>query len=340
MHSQADGSSSPDLAELRRKPLAVCVRNGRRMDPGRGGARGGGQKRHPLWRAQPLVTVADIPMRADGVDVEVDVAGSMRAVDEHRDAAFAAPAHDVLHREDQRGRRGDVVDDDEPGALVERALDRVRHVGGGTKRHRDRHLDNLRAASPRDETQGVADSAVDVVGGDDPLPWREAQRTHHRVDSARRVLEEHRPFGGGPDEVRKRPGRLPDEAGQLVHEEPRGLGLHADPPLVLAFEELARRRSVGAVVEEHHVLFERPEMAQGAPVPTHRAAPAPSRAAAAREAAVAVHATERIDADRPSGGATGRDGGRRPAATDPRSGTRRPSPGRPRLATPGSLAHT
>ena len=244
-----------------------------------------GEERRALRRAQPLVGVPDVPVGADRVHVEVHVAGGMRPVDEYRDAARAAPAHDVGDREDQGGGRGDMVDDDQPGTLVERSLDRVRHVGGGVKRHRRRRLDDGRAAPFGSEAQGVADRAVHVVGGDDPLPGPEAERAQDRVDAARRVLEEDRALGRRSHEPGERAGGFPDEAGQLVHEEPRGLGLHAAPPLVLPLEQRARRRAVGPVVEEHHVLFERPEMPQGAAVPVHAAPPAGGSAASGRRRA-------------------------------------------------------
>ena len=171
-----------------------------------------------------------------------------------------------------------MVDDDETGAVVERPPEGVGDFGRVAERHRHRHLDNLRAASLGNEAKGVADGAIHVVGGNDPLPRREAERAKHRVHPARRVLEEDRALGSGSDEPGERGGRLPDEARQLVHEEPGGLGLHAEPPSVLALKELAGRRAVRPVVEECHVLFKREEVPERAPVLRH-AAPPPERAA-------------------------------------------------------------
>ena len=269
------GVPRPDLAEFGSESLAIGVRDGRRMDLGRIRARA--QERRTLRRAQPLVGVADVPVGTDGVDVEVDETGGMGAVDEHRNATGPAPADDVGDREHEGRRRSDVVDDDETGAVVERPPEGIGDFGRVAERHRHRHLDDLRAASLGNEAKGVADRAVHVVGGNDPVPRREAERAKHRVHPARRVLEEDGALGSGPDEPGKRGSRLPDEARQLVHEEPGGLRLHAKAPLVLAIEELARRRAVRPVVEEHHVLFEREEVPERASVLRH-AAPPPVRA--------------------------------------------------------------
>ena len=75
------------------------------------------QEAGALRRAEPLVAVAGVEVRAERVEVEVDVRRRVRAVDD-RDEPFGVRARDdLLDGEEEAGLRGDVRDVDGARAL-------------------------------------------------------------------------------------------------------------------------------------------------------------------------------------------------------------------------------
>ena len=69
------------------------------------------QDARAAWRPGPLVEVRRVPVDAERADVDADVAGHVRTVREHEHAAVVADRRDLGDRQHQRGRRGEVVDD-------------------------------------------------------------------------------------------------------------------------------------------------------------------------------------------------------------------------------------
>jgi hypothetical protein len=63
------------------------------------------------------VTVADVEVGAQRVQIQVELAGRVRTVDHRHDARSGRTAADRPDREDQRGGRGDVAHDQYPRAL-------------------------------------------------------------------------------------------------------------------------------------------------------------------------------------------------------------------------------
>ena len=84
------------------------------------------EKAGALWRAQPLVAVARVDVRAERVEIERDLARRMCAVHDREHAGSTRRRADLLHREEQRRRRGDVRDGDRPRARSDPLHDLVR----------------------------------------------------------------------------------------------------------------------------------------------------------------------------------------------------------------------
>src|SRR5207244_1256595 len=70
------------------------------------------QEARSLRSRQPLVTIAGVEVRADRVELEVDLRDRVLAVDDGREPTGARLAHDLLHGQQQRRLGRDVRDED------------------------------------------------------------------------------------------------------------------------------------------------------------------------------------------------------------------------------------
>ena len=128
-----------------------------------------------LRRAEPLVAVPCIEIRAERLEVERNLAGSVRAVDDGDEAGLAAAAHDLVDREQHARRRRDVgrVHDARPlGAGGEERLDDV------ADRQRRLHPDvasarSLRRSPPRRDRSAPYSSPVASTSSPG---WRSSER--------------------------------------------------------------------------------------------------------------------------------------------------------------------
>ncbi len=156
-----------------------------------------------LRRAQPLVRVGGVVVRAERVQVERDHPARVRTVDQHANTASVAQANDVRDREHEPRRARHVVDQEQPRARRQRALDRIHDLGGGGERERDLGDDRHGAALLADVAHDVVARVVAVIGEGDLVAGLEARRAQDGVDGGRRVRDE--------DEV---PRAAADDAGQ------------------------------------------------------------------------------------------------------------------------------
>src|SRR5574341_2658356 len=74
------------------------------------------QKTRALWRAQPLMQVAAVEVRADLRQVERNLTGRVRAVKDCENARFPRAPADFRHWKDDCGRTCDVTKKDQAGA--------------------------------------------------------------------------------------------------------------------------------------------------------------------------------------------------------------------------------
>jgi hypothetical protein len=105
----------PGPVEFRDKAAAEPVRNCHRMETRLPFGRRP-EKPAALRRAQPFVTIADIPIGSDRTQIDRYLTRGMGLVDQHTDAGRTAQRADLCDRQYRGARRGDVVDDREPCA--------------------------------------------------------------------------------------------------------------------------------------------------------------------------------------------------------------------------------
>ena len=86
--------------------LTTCGRSSSRR------SRPDGEKAAALRRAQPFVTVAGVEVRADRIQVEVELARPVGAVDDADDPGLARTPAQLLDREADRRRRADVAEEE------------------------------------------------------------------------------------------------------------------------------------------------------------------------------------------------------------------------------------
>ena len=104
---------------------AVAPRDHERLDPPLV-LRPRPEKPGSLRRAEPLVAVARVDVRPELLEVERQLARRVRAVDDREHAGRARGGADLLDREDERGRRGDVADRDRLRPRADRACELAR----------------------------------------------------------------------------------------------------------------------------------------------------------------------------------------------------------------------
>ena len=83
-----------------------------------------------LRSADPLVQAAGVEAGAELGDRERHLPGRMRAVDQGLHSTGGELGHELAHRQDQRGRRRDVVHDRESGARRDAAQEGIGHLLG------------------------------------------------------------------------------------------------------------------------------------------------------------------------------------------------------------------
>jgi hypothetical protein len=181
MNSSAAVTASRALGVVRAGPgelllvaLAEEVRHHRRVQVALARRRGV-EEAAALRRAQPLVAVADVPrhaLRRQRIQPERQHARRVCAVHQHRHAARAAQAHDLLERRHRRQRREDVVDDRQARAAGERRIEGRRHRLRPRQRPGHARLDKLQPVAIGDEARRVLHARIGVVGDDDAAPRR------------------------------------------------------------------------------------------------------------------------------------------------------------------------
>jgi hypothetical protein len=248
------------LAEAR--VLAVPPADDERLDPGLvlGPCP---EEACPLGRAQPLVTVPRVHVGSERLEVERDLSRSMRAVHDREHPALAGGGTDLVDREDERGRGGDVGDADRPRRGADARSDLVR-LADDERRARE-------LPRPRDR-------AVLVRGRQDLVAGAEVERADRRIQPGGGVRDEDEILAARAEEGgerSQRPGELtravvlPPEARERTSREEVGraaleLCLEA---LVLAEHRLGTG-AVAPVVQVRDVRVEEEARAHAAKSPT------------------------------------------------------------------------
>ena len=141
----------------------------------------GVQEAGAFWRAEPLVKVAGVAIRADGFQVKGQLPGRVRPVNDGQDALPPRAGAYLRDREYQRRWRGDVAEDD--GARARRDFGKKRLDEVVVADIGQRHLmaDNARAALGGFVVQQAVNCAVFVVAGQDFVARRQRQGAHSQI---------------------------------------------------------------------------------------------------------------------------------------------------------------
>ena len=171
--------------------VAVAPRDHERLDPALVlGPRP--EERRTLRRAEPLVAVAGVDVRPERLEVERQLTGCVRAVDDRERAGRPRGGADLRHRQHERRRRGDVADRDRLRPRADRLRELLR-LG----------VDEPRAYElPRPRHRPV------LVPRRQHLVARlEAERADDRVQAGGGVRDEDEIVGPGADEAGQRGAR-------------------------------------------------------------------------------------------------------------------------------------
>ena len=125
-----------------------------------------------LRGAEPLVAVAGVDVRAERTQIERDVSGRVRPVDDRERTGNPRRRAHLRHRQQPRGRRGDMADEDDARARPDRPGQRLRLP-----------LDEGRSAAPQAFTSAPYSCARRQHLG----AGLQRERTDRRVQARRRV---------------------------------------------------------------------------------------------------------------------------------------------------------
>ena len=203
------------------------------------------------------MAVADIEVRTDRGDVEVDLARCVSAVHDRENGCRTRPRAELLDRKTERGRRRDVTHEQRARPRRERSQ---QVVDRGSGQRVD--LDEARSARLAHASPEQLVAAVLVRRGDDLVAGLKVERVRGRVYRRRRVRDEDQVGGRSAHERGEPLTRVADQgrkaAFQAQEFDRRPLELALEP-LVLV-EHRPRTRAEGAVVEEHDVRIEQKEL--------------------------------------------------------------------------------
>ena len=169
--------------------VAVAPRDHERLDPALV-LRPRPEEAGALRRAEPLVAVAGVDVGAERLEVERQLAGRVRAVDDRERARRPRRRADLRHRQHERGRRGDVADRDGLRPRPDRVDELVR-LG----------VDELRAH----ELPRPRDGAVLVPRRQHLVAGLEPQRADDRVQTGGGVRDEDEVVGSRAARMRPVP---------------------------------------------------------------------------------------------------------------------------------------
>ena len=213
---------------------AVAPRDHERLDPALV-LRPRPEESRALRRAEPLVAVAGVDVRAERLEIERELARCVGAVDDRECPRRPRRGADLRHRQHERRRRGDVADGDRPRPRPDRVHELVR-LG----------VDEPRAH----ELPGPRDGAVLVPGRQHLVAGLEPERADDGVQSGGSVRDEDEIVGSRAEEGGQRGARPGRQLVESAGEELDRVALELALQLLVAREDGRRAGAVAAVVEE------------------------------------------------------------------------------------------
>ena len=168
--------------------------------------------------------------------------------------------HEPLHREDEGGRAGDVIEEDEARPGGDGLKDYPDHLTLLHDRERDRRHRDTGTGAERGELEHLPAGAVGVVRRQELVARLEPERPHDGVDARRGVGDEGQVVRVGADEDAKLvPGRV-EAGGKASPEEVDRLALQLPAERRLDLEDGDRAGPERAMVQVGHGRVERPEV--------------------------------------------------------------------------------
>ena len=200
--------------------------------------------------------VAGVDVGVEGGQVQVDLAGGVRAVDDGEDAVRPRPCAEFGHGQDLRSGRGDVAQVDDARGRRDALPQLVDDGGGVGDGQGERPAYVARAAPGARRFPGVGARAIFMVGRQHLVAGLEVERARHDIDGKGGVVDEDEIFGAGVEVGSQVLPRGAQGRRGLAAEEAHGLALQPSLPLLVDREDRERRRAEGTVVEEGDVGVE------------------------------------------------------------------------------------
>ena len=220
------------------------------------------QKGRAFGCAQPLVAVAGVEVRAQGVQVQVDLPWRVRAVDERRQAAAAGGLTQRGDGKDQRRGRRDVAGEHHPCARRDGGHHAV-DEGFGVEGQRDLDAPIDRAGQRAHALPGGVAGAVFVVGGQHLVAGLQAQRLRHRVDARGGVGHEDQVGRRSTQAGRQSRACLRQQRRRTPAQKGHRVAFEFELPVLVIGEHVFRAGAETAVVQEDEPGLQKKLLAQG-----------------------------------------------------------------------------
>src|SRR5579859_4998947 len=101
------------------------------------------------------MAISRIKIDPQRIELQGDMAGSVRAVDHRHNSGCPGALADLLNRKDQRGGRGDMADEDDAGARCHAAPECFDHLLIACKREWNGLIDIVDSVLPAEEAPGA-----------------------------------------------------------------------------------------------------------------------------------------------------------------------------------------
>src|SRR5262249_46838363 len=213
----------------------------------------------PLRRAEPLVTGASVEIRANGRQMQRDMAWGVGAVDDAQQTGGTRAAADRFHRKcEGRGARN-VTEKNDLRPLGDPVPESLHPDIGVSNWERDGLPHVACTGLVTDEAPGAIHGPILVIGGEDLVMRTQSQTAGYHIDGGRRIGEID-DFVGCRSEVGcQLPTGVRHQGSGLSPEKGDGLPLQLTLPGLVGLEDRPRASAERAMVEEDDVRVEQEE---------------------------------------------------------------------------------
>src|SRR5215510_1560280 len=219
----------------------------------------GVEESRPLRRTEPLVTGTGVEIRANGRQMQRDMAWGVGAVNDAQQPGGTRAAADRFHRK-REGRGAGNVTEKNDLRLLGNPVPEGLHPGVGVSNWERDGLPHVACTGlVTDEAPGAIHGPILVIGGEDLVMRTQSQAAGQHIDGGRRIGEID-DFVGRRSEVgcQLRTG-VRHQCGGLSPKKGHRLPLQLTLPGLVGLEDRQRASAERAVVEEHDVRVEQEE---------------------------------------------------------------------------------